>query len=235
MIWVDHKLPAGLGSGNVRLLACQLRAAVTDRLSIIATKDGFFFWDNPPLPGVNDGWADVAAGLKYNLYADAASQQILSAGLTFEMPVGSPRALQGNGDGEFNLFVTGGTQFWDQWHWVSCAGVRLPSDSTAESQVSYWSNHVNRQLGDSRWFLVGEANWYHWMKSGNAQPFDFEGLDVFNFGSNNVAGNDIVTGALGLKYSPSVKREYGIAYEVPLTERKDVLQSRLTIDAIFRY
>lgn len=43
VIWVDHTLPGALGSGNVRLLACQLRAAVSDRLSIIATKDGFFF------------------------------------------------------------------------------------------------------------------------------------------------------------------------------------------------
>lgn len=73
------------------------------------------------------------------------------------------------------------------------------------------------------------------MKSGNAFPAAIEGGDLFNFGSTNVAGNDIVTGAFGLKYSPSYKMELGVAWEAPLTDRRDVLDNRLTVDAIFRY
>ncbi len=54
-------------------------------------------------------------------------------GFTFEMPVGTPKALQGNGDGEFNLFVTGGTQIMDNGHWISAAGIRLPSIPTMKA------------------------------------------------------------------------------------------------------
>jgi hypothetical protein len=78
-------------------------AAVSDQLSIIATEDGFATSTNPL---IDDRWADVSAGLKYNLYRDSYRQQLLSAGLVYELPVGSTRALQGNGDGLFNLFLS---------------------------------------------------------------------------------------------------------------------------------
>jgi hypothetical protein len=106
-IFLNHRLPSSVGGNDVQLYALQLRAAITDRLSIIATKDGCIVSENSV---EGDGWANLAAGLKYNLYKDAAAQQILSVGATFQLPTGTPAALQGNGDGEFNLFATGGMQ-----------------------------------------------------------------------------------------------------------------------------
>jgi len=61
-----------------------------------------------------------------------------STGFTYELPVGSLRSLQGNGDGEFHLFLTGGTQPGDFSHWISATGVRLPSNRNEESTVRYW-------------------------------------------------------------------------------------------------
>ena len=119
---------------------------MTERLSIIATKDGFITSQNPL---VQDGFADVAAGLKYNVYRDVETQTIASVGTTFEMPVGSTRSLQGNGDGEFHLFATGGTEFLPYWHWVSGTGFRLPVDRAAENQLWYWSNHIGRVTANS--------------------------------------------------------------------------------------
>ncbi len=237
VIFVHHTVPdrAPLAGGDVNLIAAQVRAALTDRLSIIATKDGFFTFSNEIPLDANDGWADIAAGLKYNLYSDPCRQRLLSAGTTFEMPVGSPRALQGNGSGEFNLFLTGGTQLGERAHFVTAAGLRLPADDVEESQVAYWSAHLDTQLRESRWYVFGETNWYHWMNSGEALPLSIEGLDVFNFGSANVAGNDIVSGAVGFKFKPTVLNEIGVAFEVPLTDRRDVLEDRLTVDCIIRY
>ena len=40
-IFVQHKLSTALGSGEVQYVAAQVRAALTDRLSFIAVKDGF--------------------------------------------------------------------------------------------------------------------------------------------------------------------------------------------------
>ena len=49
---------------------------------------------------------------------------------------------------------------------------------------------------------------------------DIEGGDLFNFGSVGVAGNDIVTGALGLRFKQTDSLELGVAWEAPLTERR---------------
>lgn len=71
--------------------------------------------------------------------------------------------------------------------------------------------------------------------SGGNTALPVEGLDLANLGSNVVDGNDIVTGAIGVKYKPSPNTEIGFAYEVPLTDRRDILKDRYTIDWIFRY
>lgn len=62
-----------------------------------------------------------------------------------------------------------------------------------------------------------------------------EGGDLFNLGSAGVTGNDLVTQAVGAKLKPRRNTELGIAYEFPLTERKGLLEDRLTVDLIFRY
>jgi hypothetical protein len=232
-IYAHHVLPDDLGNGDLDIVALQLRAAITDRLSIIATKDGFIFaGSDAPL---DDGWADVAAGLKYLLFADSECQRLLSTGLTFEIPGGSTQALQGTGDGEFNIFLTGGTQLGESSHWVSALGVRLPTNTSEESQMFYWSNHWDKQLGWNGWYALTELNWYHYLSSGDNGVPGIGGLDFFNFGSRGVAGEDVLTWAFGLKYKPTDLSELGIAFEIPVTEFKDVLENRLTFDAIIRY
>lgn len=231
-IFLQHKVPLAAGGGDVQLYAAQARARITERLSIIATKDGYIVSQNPIIA---DGWADVAAGLKYTLYSNAATQRLLSGGLTYEIPAGTPRTLQGNGDSEFHLFLSGGAEIMEYGHVVSGSGFRLPADCAVESQMWYWSNHFDYQVLQN-WYLLTEYNWYHWMKSGdNTALAGVEGGDLFNFGSTGVAGNDIVTGAFGAKYKPNRHVEIGVAWELPLTERRDILENRLTVDAIVRY
>lgn len=230
-IYLNHKTPGSLGSDTVQLFAAQVRAALTDRLSIIATKDGFIT-SNSPL--VEDGWADISAGLKYNLIADRCNQHIVSVGATYELPVGTPRALQGNGDGEFNIFLSAGKEIAEDWHFVTASGFRLPVDTDAESGSWYWSSHLDHQFAKN-WYLLGEVNWYHWMNAGNGGINGVEGGDLFNLGSTGVNGNDIVTGAIGAKYKPTENQEIGVAWEIPLTERKDIIADRLTVDWIIRF
>ena len=231
-IYLNHQVPAALGGNQVQLFALQLRGALTEDLSIIATKDGYAVSDNPL---VRDGWADVSAGLKLNVYKDVSTQTIVSVGSTFEMPFGSPRTLQGNGDGEFNFFATAGSEIATDWHYLTAAGWRLPVDQNAESTSIYWSNHIDRRLGDSGFYLLSECNWYHWTDDGNAFPAAVEGLDLFNLGGRGVDSNDIVTGAIGVKYKPSGNMEVGFAWETPLTDRRDIIEDRYTVDLIVRY
>ena len=66
-IYLRHEVPTAVGGGLVQLFALQLRAAITERLSIVAAKDGFATSSHPL---IDDGWADLSVGLKYNLIAD---------------------------------------------------------------------------------------------------------------------------------------------------------------------
>ena len=230
-IFIHHNVPRSAGGGSVQLFAMQIRAALTDRLSIIATKDGFITSSNPL---IDDGWADVAAGLKYNLIRNTQERYLVSTGMVYEIPAGSTRALQGNGGGEFNLFLTAAAEIMPKWHWVSASGFRLPANSNQESQLWYWSNHLDHEIFEGVYGLV-EMNWYHWMKSGGGGIPGVEGIDLFNFGSTGVAGLDVVTLAFGMKFKPADNMEIGIAYEFPVTGRKFIMENRLTVDWIIRF
>ncbi|MDG2131200.1 MAG: hypothetical protein P8K08_24595 [Fuerstiella sp.] len=232
MIFLNHALPASLGGQNVQVYAMQLRAALTERLSLIATKDGFIVSDSALL---NDGWADINAGLKYNLRRDPYLQTLLSVGATYEASLGTPQTRQGNGDGVFHLFASGGAEIADGTHWLTGTGFRLPADTKAENQVWYWSNHLDKKLWDSGVYLFGETNWYHYMSSGTAFGLPIEGGDLLNLGSVGIAGNDLVTGAVGLKIKPSSRTEIGVAWETYLSDRQGLMKDRLIVDWIFRY
>jgi hypothetical protein len=234
VIFLNNQVPgAVLGGGPVQLLATQLRAALTERLSVIATKDGYIFAgdDSPPL----EGWANVALGLKYNFYANAARQELLSAGVRVEMPTGSYSNMQGNsGSSQFDMFLTGGKQLGERSHIESAAGFRLPADPNDLNQQFYWSLHLDRRLANRPIYGLLEFNWYHWMSDVQGGP-TFGGLDLWNLGSDEVAGTNIVTGAFGLKWKPRSSIEAGVCWEVPLTARRDILDNRITADLIWRY
>ena len=231
-IFFNHQVPLAAGSGEVRLYALQLRARLSENVSLIATKDGYIKSSNPI---VGNGWADLAAGLKFSLIRDVQNQRLLSGGFTFELPTGEASALQNNGNGELNLFLTGGKRIGSRSHWISATGLRVPMNNTDESTVGYWSNHFDYMIG-RRVYWLAELNWYHWLQAGKDGPLPgVEGLDVINLGSPGVAGNDIVTAATGMKFKPNGHNEIGVAFEFPMTERRDIIDNRLTVDWIIRY
>jgi len=231
-IYINHKVPTALAGGNLNVFAAQVRVALSERLSLIATKDGFITSSNGI---IGDGFADVAAGLKYNLLRDPQNGQLVSVGATYEMPIGSTRAFQGNGDGEFDVFLSGGTRLGEKMHALAATGLRLPVDSSAESSMYYLSAHLDYMVTKKAYFLT-EMNWYNWFDGGNVGIVPgIEGGDLINLGAPGVAGNNIVTWAWGAKFKPAKNQELGVAYEIPISSRNDVLDNRLTFDYIYRF
>lgn len=232
-IFIHHKLPFLLGNpgGELRLYALQVRIRLTEKLSLIAVKDGYI---DSSSPLIESGWADVGAGLKYSLYRDPGMGQLLSVGARFETTAGRRSSLQGNGDGVFDFFLSGGTRLGSRSHYLSTTGFILPVDSQAENQMFYWSHHVDRRFGKMI-YGFSELNWYNFMKSGSGLQAPIEGGDLFNLGSIDIAGNNIVTNAWGVKLKPNRHIESGVAFEFPLTERRGVLDNRLTADLILRF
>jgi hypothetical protein len=232
-IFIENSLPLAVGNGDFQFYGAQLRGRVSDRVSIIVPRIGFFN-ANQAGGGTPHGYLSTPIGFKYNFIRDAERQLLVSGGITYFIK-GSSDALSNFGDGDFHLFLTGGAQIFDRGHWISGTGFRLPTDTNWGTQMWYWSNQWDYEVVDGIYGLLG-INWFHWMRSaGNNFTGDIAGIDLLNLPAGNVAGTNVVTGVIGAKWKPSPHCEVGTGFEIPLTDRTDLLKNRLYADLIFRY
>ena len=80
------------------------------------------------------------------------------------------------------------------------------------------------------------VNWFHCMRSAGVNaPIPVTALDLINLPSGGVAGTDVVSSVIGVKWKPSGNLELGGGYEFPLTDRTDILHNRAYADLILRY
>jgi Putative MetA-pathway of phenol degradation len=249
-IYIHHGLPdrVSLGGGgtaplggDVEVYALQFEYALCDRLSIVATKDGYVDID-PDGGGSNDGFANLGAGLKYAFILDPASGTAVSGTATFELPTGDDDVLQGEGDGAVNLIVSG-LKLIDDWQFAGAVGATVPF-SNEQSTSSFVSAHASYEV--CKWFIpLVELNWFHVLDSGDggalfpglSNAVAFEGNDFFNLGAVNSHENrDLVTAAIGFRSRITDTVDVGVAYEVPLTEDENSLwDDRLTLDLVWTF
>lgn len=238
------KVPLG---GDVEVYALQFEIAVNDRLSIVATKDGYVDFNPDNTLSSEDGFANVGAGLKYAFILDPVSKTAVSGTATFELPVGDDDIFQGQGDGALNLIVSG-LKLVDAWQFAGGAGVQIPM-SHEQSTSSFVSGHVSYEV--CKWFTpLVEVNWFHVLDAGDpnnnfqsqlggAVPgvVKFEGNDFFNLGGVNSHENrDLVTAAVGFRSRITDNIDLGAAYEIPLTDEESSLwEERVTVDLIWKF
>ncbi len=216
------------------LAAVQPRAALTDRLSLIATKDGFIMYGSD-VGIADDGWADVAAGLEIPRLRRSRHANDHQHRFDLRASCRIDSALQGNGDGEFNLFHRRSaarllrTLSVDRWN---SSAIRSPVEkirSSIEIRNIWTTSSV--QLGmRSRIQLVSLHERHSGRRSQRRQR-----ARLYNLGSSNVAGLDIVIRGFGLKKKFGNYNELGAAYEIPITDAKDLFERRFTFDITFRY
>jgi hypothetical protein len=255
-IFIYHGLPdritiapggtVALG-GDVEVYALQFEIAINDRLSIVATKDGYVDFNPNNTLATEDGFANVGAGLKYAFILDPVSKTAVSGTATFELPVGDDDIFQGQGDGAVNLIVSG-LKLIDEWQFAGGAGVQIPF-SHEQSTSSFVSGHVSYEV--SKWFMpLVEINWFHVLDAGDpnnnfqsqlggAVPgvVNFEGNDFFNLGAVHSHENrDLVTAAVGFRSRITDNIDVGAAYEIPLTDEESSLwDERVTLDLIWKF
>ncbi len=258
-IYMHHKLPSQVAlaggaklplGGDVNAYAVQFEYALNDRLSIVATKDGYvdFNPDNTNNFSQSGGFADLAAGLKYAFILDPVQQLAVSGSLTIELPTGDGEVFQGNGDGGAN-FSLAALKLSNDWQFAGALGVYLPFDSDAESTTAFASAHVGYNITDRLYGLV-EVNWYGVLSEGAGQSaftnqvggavpaaVSFEGGDLFNLGAANGSDNgNIVTAAVGVRYQLCDNADLGLAYELPLTDAdENLMDSRITLDLVLTF
>jgi hypothetical protein len=227
--------PLAVG-GDVNIVALQIEYALNDRLSIIASKDGFIDFNPDNTFTDQTGFANLAAGLKYAFIYDEANDFAASVSLQIELPTGNRDVFQGRGDGAA-LVTFSALKLMGKWQFSGATGVNVPFDSDAEATTGFASAHVSYQVTE-RFTPIAEINLYHTFSAGNTGiPTDFEGGGFFNFGSPNGEVNEnIVTAALGARYKINEALSIGAAYEVPLTEEEEnFMDSRITLDFVYKF
>jgi hypothetical protein len=63
----------------------------------------------------------------------------------------------------------------------------------------------------------------------------FEGADVVNLGSQGVSGNTLLTLAAGARLPITRHVSLGAYYEFPLTEREDIFEQRVAVNAMYTF
>ena len=234
-LFVQHNIHEDFltGGGDVRVYARQLRWAVSERLAIIATKDGYI--DFNPKTGLKhqEGWADIGAGVKYALIDDQEANFILTPGVKFEFPTGSRRVFQGNGSGEWDVFLSAMKGVGD-FHATASAGVRLPNDLGDETAQAHYSLQLDYFA--CRYFIpFVTANAFTVLNDADQLPLKVEGYDLINFGSSQAGGRTQATVGVGVRGRLLKNLDLGFAYEVGVTKPYGLFDDRYTVDLILRF
>lgn len=235
-LFVYHQLDDTFvtGGGNVRVYAMQARYAVNERLAIIATKDGYIEFNpkNNAVPKA-DGWADIGAGLKYAVIDDKENQFILTPGFKLELPTGNQRVFQGNGKGEWDLFVSAAKGF-DDLQLAGNAGVRLPNDWSEETASAHYSLQLSYYV--HQYFIPFVAgNGFTVLSEADQIPLNVEGFDLINFGSSAAEGFTQVAIGAGFRSRLLANLDLGFAFEKGVSKPRGVFDERYTVDLIWRF
>jgi hypothetical protein len=256
-IFMYHNLPDTVNTtignlpmgGDVQIYALQFEFALNERLSIVATKDGFVDINagNTALWSDQSGFANLGAGLKYAFVYDPANEFVMSGTAVVELPTGNDDVFQGQGDGVVNLIVSG-LKMWDDFQLAGAGGARI-SIGDDQTSSTFVSAHASYEV--CSWFIpLVELNWHHVISAGDGRPAfnsqaggavpvvaTFEGSDLLNFGAANSDSNsDLVTAAFGFRSRLTETVDLGVAYEIPLTPEDDgIIEDRLTVDLVWKF
>jgi hypothetical protein len=222
---------AATGKGRVSVIAVQARYAVNDDLAIIAVKDGYIDARTQAFPD-DTGYADVAGGFKYKFWQCPNGHGLATGGVIYETDMGNGEVFQGNGDGVIRPFVSLGHEVGD-WNLMAEVAYNWVLDDKNES--TSWDWHLHGSFDAIGGFVpLVEVHGIEWTDGGEGMAIDDEGGDLINLGSQNVEGS-VITGAVGARIPVSPTLSFGFAYEWPLTTRQDLLDERLTFDAVWSF
>lgn len=229
MIYLYHKFPGdiALRGGDLNVYAVQIRIALTERLSFIATGDGYSHLESPVINDAS-GWNDLAAGVKYAAYVDHENDFLVTTGLTWRMSNGTGDTLQGNVD-ELRPFVSAYKK-WDKFHFMANVAGRIAMDEHQGNHILNWDLHGSYEIIENVFFPLVEIHGVHYLSDADRLPFDIGGLDYSNIGSNNVAGHAAFWAGFGGRVNITDNLSWGAVFEVPLQDpsNNDLFEYRFT-------
>lgn len=232
-LYLHHEFPddSQLQGGDLDVYAMQARIALTDRLAFIATKDGFSDLDAEILPE-DQGWNDIAVGLKYLFWIDRENDFVSTLGVRWMLDNGDDGILQ-SGNNEFSPFISAAKGF-DRFHLIGNLTGRIPIDDDDGNHIIQWDLHADYEIWPE--VLKGfapmfEVHGLHYVSDGERFPLSVGGLDYTNLGSSDVEGSTVVWGEWGARWKFSPNFSVGATYGYPFTNRDaDIMGERVTVD-----
>ncbi len=229
-LYHDFPKSSAIGGGNAKVYALQVRVALTDQLQLVAYKDGYTDFDSGLVD--DDGWNDVAAGLKWNFLQNWDQDLHAAVGLGYQLGIGDDDVLQGNDELRLWASVNKGI---DALHLGGTVNLLLPTDgedALGASDRLFWHLHADYYLCEM-FSPVVELNGYHTLSNGDNAPLNFSGVDVATLGGGD--GEDVITVGLGGELRPTHNLGLRCAYEMPLTDKDDLFGYRWTLSAVFSF
>lgn len=229
--FVYHKFNSdALPNSHATDLAAQIRIALTDRLQLVAYKDGYL-----DLNGAikDSGWNDLAAGLKWQYYRDDKTQLYAAVGAGYEFRTGESKVLQNDSEARFWASVDKGFGKFHTGLNVNYRATTSGKDKdNGNSDILSWHLHADYRL--TEWFSpVAELNGYHVISDSNT-GVALNGADVLNLGAKDA--DPTVTGALGTEFRAGENTAIRAAYEIPLSSNKsDLFGTRFTFSIIYTF
>jgi hypothetical protein len=254
-LWHDFPEQSVFDGGALYAAALQLRVALTDRVALIATKDGFVWNRNGnPLLEDSQGYMNIAAGVKVALWQNREAGQILSGILRVEVPTGSSDQYQGHKSGMAVPSLSGAAST-GPVRWIADLGAQIPFDGRDLSSSIFYHVYAGLdvtpyvqpfvQISGLRWIESGNGSLPIRLKNGGTLDLDtvqnvlgtgaFEGADVVNLGSQLVDNLDLITAAAGVHLPLAEHVTLSVAYERPITEPKGIFQQRITSALVLEF
>ncbi|MEM1063183.1 MAG: hypothetical protein AAF532_00300 [Planctomycetota bacterium] len=226
-LFISQGLPDGsvLQGGDFQVYALQISAAINERWSIIAEKDGYIDLNSGLLD--TGGWANLEAGVKYVVHRDVKNQELFTVGLLYEMPSGEADVFERPSNGVWNFFGSYGKEIACGSHFLGVLGYRQPDNGDTDTSAVYYSAHVDYEVLDGI-FGVVEFNGRTYTDSADEFPLPVEGFDLLNLGAAGVAGSTTVTMGVGGAYKPNPWYELSAAWEFPINSNEDLFENRVT-------
>ncbi|WP_309381208.1 transporter [Cerasicoccus frondis] len=233
--------------GDFQLYAVQAELALNERFSIVAAKDGYLVF-NPDNTLVNaEGFANLAAGVKWAFIYDEEEDLAVSVKTIVEIPTGNTDVWQG---GKYYSITPsiGVLKSWGDFQFSNETGMIISVNDNGSDEI-FSSFHASYGFWDMFYPLV-ELNYFQVINPGNggsrfspqaggAVPalVTFEGGDLVNFGaSNSNTYSSIVTVGVGFRIKPLENIELGAAFELPVTQTShNLMQNRVTLDAVWKF
>jgi hypothetical protein len=179
-----------------------------------------------------NGFLNLGGFFQYTLIADVQDQFLLSGGLRWEAPAGSPEVFQGHGPVHLAPYLTAGKEF-GLFHILATTGYQFPAGPGSDTTNIFYANvHIDRQVFGWLYPLVEINSLYHTTSVPFGLPTRRGFIDLGNFeGTGNVVS---LAAGLNAVLIPE-KLEIGAVYTTVIGSQRDFDANGMLVKMTLRY